>query len=622
MTPVVGLLAETATTGALRAEDRPRSPRSPAADPAGVDAALADPELFTRADLPVARRRADAPARPAGPARPRPRDRRCCASTRRGRRGALRGPARGLRAGPRRRAAARRGPRAGRPARGDGGGGGWPAPRARAGRPARRPPRSTAAGRGPAGPRAPRGPGRGPGARPMRLELALVEAAARARSGAVELPAELLDDVDPGGRRGRGPGPARLAALAGRVGLGDAGPGELAGHAARRAASWRSYGTWGAHRRTPTRPRRAPGLGPRVAGAHGVSGSGSAGPAALPAEVTTARREVERVLTEAGLPAPGRRSRARAADRRRSSGRPGAVGGRSPRPCWTSRTCRRSRRRLIARTPGPAGSSSTSRCSRSWTSRSPPGARRRWVGRSTAIRAARLLADAAAPLGAEELDALAAAAGRVDSVVFALIRTEAHRGWRTVLEADRALVAEHVPRSRTRSGSRSPRCSPPGPAAPAPTASRCAGTRGSRRCNASCTGPLARRRRMLAEANALRAGRRPRRGPAPPSASDADLRRRRAALETARASLRRDHHVRWRAELAAARIAAATTSPDACGPSPSPPGPHRRRDRAELEESRGPWPRTSRARRRRSSPTSGSGSARWSRHPRGPALGR
>ena len=41
------------------------------------------------------------------------------------------------------------------------------------------------------------------------------------------------------------PDRARLATLAGRVGLGEAGPGELAGHAARRAAAWRSYASWG-----------------------------------------------------------------------------------------------------------------------------------------------------------------------------------------------------------------------------------------------------------------------------------------------------------------------------------------------------------------------------------------
>jgi energy-coupling factor transporter ATP-binding protein EcfA2 len=53
VTPVVGLLAETATTGALRTEDRHALAVLAAAGGPAVDAALADPELFVHADLPV-----------------------------------------------------------------------------------------------------------------------------------------------------------------------------------------------------------------------------------------------------------------------------------------------------------------------------------------------------------------------------------------------------------------------------------------------------------------------------------------------------------------------------------------------------------------------------------------
>ncbi|MDL5155025.1 dynamin family protein [Actinomycetospora termitidis] len=70
-------------------------------------------------------------------------------------------------------------------------------------------------------------------ARPLHLDLALVEAAARHRSGALTLPDELAAELDllasPDDL------PARLAIPA---------P-ELAGHAARRAATWRAYATWG-----------------------------------------------------------------------------------------------------------------------------------------------------------------------------------------------------------------------------------------------------------------------------------------------------------------------------------------------------------------------------------------
>ncbi|MDD7919914.1 dynamin [Actinomycetospora callitridis] len=183
--------------------------------------------------------------------------------------------------------------------------------------------------------------------------------------------------------------------------------------------------------------------------------------------------------------------------------------------------------------------------------------------------AALVLAGAAAPLGAEELDALARAAARVDTVVFALTRTEAHRGWRTVLEADRALVAEHVPRLAGApwfpvSAELARRAGTATPAA-AEALRRRSGLAALQR---ELHRLVARRRRMLAEANALRllaagldgvasradATRSALRAPAD---GVGDLARRRDELLAARAALRRDHHTRWRADLAAARVAAA-----------------------------------------------------------------
>lgn len=54
VTPVIGLLAETAITGALRIEDVRALASLAAADPEVLEVALLDPELFTTAELPVA----------------------------------------------------------------------------------------------------------------------------------------------------------------------------------------------------------------------------------------------------------------------------------------------------------------------------------------------------------------------------------------------------------------------------------------------------------------------------------------------------------------------------------------------------------------------------------------
>ncbi|MFC5137102.1 hypothetical protein ACFPK1_02570 [Actinomycetospora rhizophila] len=182
------------------------------------------------------------------------------------------------------------------------------------------------------------------------------------------------------------------------------------------------------------------------------------------------------------------------------------------------------------------------------------------------VTAALVLADAAAPLGADELDALARAAARVDTVVFALTRTEAHRGWRTVLEADRALVAAHVPRLADAPwfpvsaalARRAAGVPPDGAAALRRRSGLAALQRELHRL-------VARRRRMLAEANALRllagaldgvAARAEATRTALRTPAGGDLARRRDELLAARSALRRDHHTRWRSDLAAARVAA------------------------------------------------------------------
>ncbi|GGP39078.1 dynamin family protein [Saccharothrix coeruleofusca] len=54
--------------------------------------------------------------------------------------------------------------------------------------------------------------------------------------------------------------------------------------------------------------------------------------------------------------------------------------------------------------------------------------------------------DASAPFTRGELDFLRSVGERVETVVFALAKVDQYRGWRQVLDADRALLAEHAPR--------------------------------------------------------------------------------------------------------------------------------------------------------------------------------
>lgn len=54
--------------------------------------------------------------------------------------------------------------------------------------------------------------------------------------------------------------------------------------------------------------------------------------------------------------------------------------------------------------------------------------------------------DASAPFTAGELRFLTEMSERVETVVFALTKTDQFRGWREILDADRRLLAEHAPR--------------------------------------------------------------------------------------------------------------------------------------------------------------------------------
>ena len=170
-----------------------------------------------------------------------------------------------------------------------------------------------------------------------------------------------------------------------------------------------------------------------------------------------------------------------------------------------------------------------------------------------AASAVLLLVDAAAPLDRDELAALVELAGSVEVVVPVLVRIDAHRGWRTVLDADRALVAEALPRLGGRpwfpvSVELSRRADLPGVDPVAAAALRRAS--GLAPLQRALHDLLARRRRMLTETNALRRL-------ATDLAAFAD--RAEGAVPRAAAPVgndRRRRHVHWRAGLAAARIAA------------------------------------------------------------------
>jgi hypothetical protein len=54
--------------------------------------------------------------------------------------------------------------------------------------------------------------------------------------------------------------------------------------------------------------------------------------------------------------------------------------------------------------------------------------------------------DASSPMTRPELEFLTAVSGSVDLVLFAVTKTDAYRGWRQVVEDDRALLRRHAPR--------------------------------------------------------------------------------------------------------------------------------------------------------------------------------
>src|ERR687894_529859 len=65
------------------------------------------------------------------------------------------------------------------------------------------------------------------------------------------------------------------------------------------------------------------------------------------------------------------------------------------------------------------------------------------VERATALL---FVVDASAPFAKPELDFLIEASKRVNFVVFALTKTDAYPGWRTIWEDDRAQLQAHAPR--------------------------------------------------------------------------------------------------------------------------------------------------------------------------------
>lgn len=68
------------------------------------------------------------------------------------------------------------------------------------------------------------------------------------------------------------------------------------------------------------------------------------------------------------------------------------------------------------------------------------------VEAAAAATALLFVVDASSPLTRGELGFLQRLGDHVETVVFALTKTDQHRGWRQVLEADRALLAKHAPR--------------------------------------------------------------------------------------------------------------------------------------------------------------------------------
>jgi predicted GTPase len=115
--------------------------------------------------------------------------------------------------------------------------------------------------------------------------------------------------------------------------------------------------------------------------------------------------------------------------------------------------------------------------------------------------------DASAPFTTGELNFLANVGESVETVVFALSKVDQYRGWRQVLEADLALLAEHAPRfAGAKFHPVSARMYEMAGKAPNPEAAAMLRERsGVEELRIALTGLLAGRSAMLGEANTMRA---------------------------------------------------------------------------------------------------------------------
>lgn len=191
------------------------------------------------------------------------------------------------------------------------------------------------------------------------------------------------------------------------------------------------------------------------------------------------------------------------------------------------------------------------------------------LAKEAAAQATALLfvVDASAPLSAGELAFLAELGERVETVVFALVKTDAFRGWRQVLEANRQLLAEHAPRfARAPCYPCSPRLFEMAAGATNPDAASMLRERsGIAAVQAAVQDLVVDRSAMLAEANTLRAldtalastaARLAAESRALAAGADeaTTLRARRDELTAARKSAARGWQVRLRGEIQRARV--------------------------------------------------------------------
>ncbi|MGZ4586406.1 MAG: dynamin family protein [Mycobacteriaceae bacterium] len=178
-----------------------------------------------------------------------------------------------------------------------------------------------------------------------------------------------------------------------------------------------------------------------------------------------------------------------------------------------------------------------------------------------------MVVDASSPFTRGELEFLQQVAQRVETVVFALTKTDAHRGWREVLDADKALLAQYAPRfADAPFHPVSARLSSMAAAASSPqVATTLRVQSGISELQGALALLVARRAVMLGEANTLRAlqsalgtailARQDRARLLRSGAGTADeLRGRRKNLETQRRTGQRGWSLRLRAEIQHARL--------------------------------------------------------------------